>query len=71
MTYKELLESEKEFLAPADVAPIIGCSAYTLTLAARQCPEKLGFPTLCLKSRVRIPRRAFIRYCEGDGGQQN
>ena len=39
--------------------------------AARQCPEKLGFPTLCLKSRVRIPRRAFIRYCEGDGGLQN
>lgn len=65
MTLAEIEQSEKEFLIPKDVAPLIGCAPYTINLCARDAPEKLGFPVTLMGSRVRIPRIAFLRYIKG------
>ena len=66
MTYEELLKSDKEFVVAADIAPIIRCDPYALHMAAIQCPERLGFPSIVLGRRVKFPRRAFIKWVEGN-----
>lgn len=64
-TLEEVKQSKKEFLVPSDVAPILGCDRYNITLMARHYPEKLGFPVIVIKNRTKIPRLAFIAFMEG------
>lgn len=66
MTYQEIRASDREFLNSADIAPLIGCDPYALTIAAREQPELLGFPATVIGKRVRFPRRAFLRFLSGD-----
>ncbi len=66
MTFEELKSSGKEFVVAADIAKIIGIDPYALILTAREAPEKLGFPCLVVGRRVRFPRRAFIKWVEGE-----
>lgn len=63
MTIAELKASNKVFLTPTDVAGILNCHPYAISLAARDHPEKLGFPVNRIGSRTRIPRKAFLRFC--------
>lgn len=65
MTFEEIKQSDKEFLTSADISPILKSNAYTITLTAQREPHMLGFPVSVMGKRVRIPRRAFIRFCEG------
>lgn len=62
MTLTEIINSEKHFLTPADVAPIIGSEPYTISLTARQRPELLGFPFTFSGNRMKIPRIPFLRF---------
>lgn len=62
MTLEEMRTSSKAFLVPADVAPVLGCDPHFIRVAARDCPEQLGFPVTRLGSRTRIPRIPFLRY---------
>lgn len=62
MTYQEILESDKEFLIPKDVAPVLNCHPYSINIQAKTDPAKLGFPIVMIGTRVRIPRLAFIRW---------
>ena len=64
MNITELQDSSKEFLVPEDVAPILGCSPYSINLQARNDAAKLGFSVCVTGTRVRIPRRAFLRWLE-------
>ena len=66
-TLQEVKASEKEMLVPSDIAPILHCDQYSINLQAKKDPSKLGFPVVVLGSRVKIPRAAFIRFCEGVG----
>lgn len=52
-------------ITPAQAATVLGCDPHWIRLAARQCPERLGFPVTVIKSRTKIPRIPFIRYIEG------
>lgn len=70
MTYKEIQESDREFLNSADIAEVIGCDPYALTVAAREQPSLLGFPATVIGKRVRFPRRAFLRYLSGETGER-
>lgn len=65
-----ILGSEKEFLLPAEVAQVLGCSPQHIRVAAREKPELLGFPVIVIGTRVRIPRLAFLRFmgAEIEGG---
>ena len=52
----------KEMLSPADVAPVLGCHPYAINVAAKEDPARLGFPVCLIGNRVKIPRRAFLRW---------
>ena len=54
--------SGKEMLTPADVAPVLGCHPYAINVAVREDPARLGFPVCRVGNRVKIPRRAFLRW---------
>lgn len=65
MTLSEMRESDKDVLTPAEVAPVLGCDAQDIRVAARQRPELLGFNVAIIGTRVKIPRLAFLNWIEG------
>ncbi len=65
MTFEEIKKSNKDFLIPADVAEILGCSAYSINQQAAKNIKDLGFNASKIGSRVKIPRIAFINFMEG------
>lgn len=66
ITLDSIKKMDKEMLPPTVVAKIIGCNPYYITLQARQNPALLGFPVHVHGSRTQIPRRAFIKFMEGE-----
>lgn len=65
MTLTEMRESNKDVLTPAEVAPVLGCDAQDIRVAAKQRPELLGFNVAIIGTRVKIPRLAFLNWIEG------
>ncbi len=61
--------SGKEMLSPADVAPVLGCNPYAINVTAKADPARLGFPVFFSGNRVKIPRRAFLRWIGYEGEQ--
>ena len=57
-----------DMLTPAVVGDILRCDPHYIREQARNFPELLGFPTCLIGSRVKIPRVAFIKWCEGTDG---
>ena len=53
---------DKDMLSPADVAPVLGCNPYAINVMAKADPARLGFPVCMIGNRVKIPRRAFLRW---------
>lgn len=66
MTLEDLKAMDREMLTPAIVAKVIRCDPYFITIQARTNPTALGFPVSVQGTRTRIPRRAFIRWMEGE-----
>lgn len=66
MSLDEIKRSDKIFLTPADVAPVIGCDPHYIRIVARDAPEKLGFPVTRIGTRTKIPRVPFLRYLGED-----
>lgn len=66
MTLDDIKTMTREMLTPSIVAQIIGCNPYYITIQARTDPDALGFPVSVQGTRTRIPRRAFIRWMEGE-----
>lgn len=62
MTIKEIKDSPKIFLTPADVSNVLGCDPHTVRCMARQRPELLGFEFTFSGNRMKIPRLAFLRF---------
>lgn len=54
----------KDYLVPAEAAPMIGWDAQRLRDYARQVPEKLPFPVLTHGTRTQIPKGPFFRYLD-------
>lgn len=69
MTLDEIRASDKAFLIPSDIAPVLGCSAYSISVQVRQDKEQgvnsFPFPTIRIGTRTKIPREAFIKAMEG------
>jgi len=65
MTLDEIRNSTKEVLTPAEVAEVLGCDPQDIRLTAKRCPERLGFSVCVIGTRTKIPRRAFIKWIEG------
>lgn len=62
MTFQEIMESDKDFLIPTDIAPVLKCMPYTINVQAKEDPAKLGFPVCVMGTNVRIPRLGFLRW---------
>ena len=62
MTIEELKKSEKAFLTPAEIAPVLQSDPQTLRVTARQRPDLLGFDFTFTGNRMKIPRLAFLRW---------
>lgn len=75
MTLDELRTLDKEFLTPAEIAPILGCAAYNINVQVRQDKEtgvnSFCFPTIKIGTRIKIPRRAFIAAMTGEEVQND
>ena len=70
MTLEEIKASDKDMLIPADISDILGVDKYSINVQVKQ-DKKTGinsfpFPTMLIGSRVKIPRKAFIKAMEGD-----
>ena len=61
-TLDEIEAVPGEVLTPTQVAGVLGADPVTLRLQARERPELLGFPTICVGTRVKIPKRPFLRF---------
>lgn len=66
LTLKDIKQMEKDVITPAEAAQVVGCDPQLIRLEAREKPENLGFPVIIVRSRIKIPRMAFIKYMEGD-----
>lgn len=66
MTLEELEMLDKEMLVPTDVAPILGCSPYTINVATKDGKNPFPFPIVRMGTRVRIPKRPFIKAMRGE-----
>lgn len=70
MTFEEIKKSDKGMLIPADICDILGCDKYNINVQVkedkRNGTNSFPFPTILLGSRVKIPRRAFIKAMEGE-----
>ena len=62
MTLEEAKQSDKAFLTPAEIAPIIGCNPNWIRKAAHDAPELVGFPVCVIGTRTRIPRKPFLAF---------
>ena len=65
MTLDDVKAIPREYLIPREVAAVLGTDGQSIRVWARQCPEGLGFPTVCIGNRVKIPKAGFIAYMEG------
>ena len=64
MTLKEIEEMDRDMLTPVIVSKYLGCDDHTIRLQARELPDLLGFPVICIGNRVAIPKAGFLAYCK-------
>ena len=65
MTLEEIMSLDREFLLPREVAAVLGTTDQGIRVWARQRPGELGFPTICVGHRVKIPKAGFVAYMRG------
>ena len=64
MTIEDIKNMDKEILTPTDIANVLGCDPNTIRLQAKKDIKQLGFPAAKIGTRIKIPRKAFIRWFE-------
>jgi len=62
MTLSEIKASKEIFLTPNDIATVLGSDAQTIRDMAKTDQAKLGFPVTVVGSRVKIPRKPFLKW---------
>ena len=65
MTLEQLEALDKEMLVPTDIAPILGCTPYTINVMTKNGKNPFPFPIIRMGTRVRIPKRPFIKAMRG------
>lgn len=70
MTLQQIIDSQKEMLTPKDVAEVLGCDPYNINVQVKddiaRGVNSFGFPISLIGTRVKIPRRAFLRFMLGE-----
>lgn len=65
MKLDEIRKSDKTVLTPEEIAEVLGSNAHTISLTARQYPDRVHYPFTFNGSRMKIPREAFLRWFDG------
>ena len=65
MTLEQLEMLDKEMLIPKDIAPILGFNPYAINVAVKN-GNPFPFPVIRMGSRVRIPKKPFIKAMRGE-----
>ena len=58
-----------ETITVAQVAKVLRVDPQSIREAARQRPDLLGFPVIVYGRKVKIPRKPFIKFVQGEGLQ--
>lgn len=66
MTLEDLKRMKQEVITPKIASEVLGCDPHWIRMTARVHPEWLGFPVIISQHRTKIPRKAFIRFMEGN-----
>lgn len=70
MTLEEIRRTTKEMLTPSDVASVLGCEPYAVNIQVKEDIKNgvnsLGFAVCKVGNRVKIPRKAFLKFMEGE-----
>lgn len=61
MTLEELEAFPRDWLTCSQVAEVLGAKSQNIHDQAVTDPLSLGFPVVVIKSRVKIPKKAFLR----------
>lgn len=62
MTLQDVIMSDRIYLTPADIAPILGCDPQSIRTQAHKHPQAMGYPIIIIGRRIRIPRIPFLQY---------
>ena len=62
MTIAEIQASDKVFLTPGDIGPVLGSTPHTIRVIARQRPDLIGYEFTFTGNRMKIPRIPFLRF---------
>ena len=62
MTLEQIAALPGEVLTCAQIAPLLNMNPATIHDQAIEMPWLLGFPVIVAKRRVKIPKKAFIRF---------
>lgn len=65
MTLNDVKDMTCDTITPTVAAQVLHCDPQWIRVTARQDRFLLGFPVIIIRSRVKIPRLAFIKYMEG------
>lgn len=57
---------DKEMLVPTDIAKYLGCSPYAINVATKDGRNPFPFPVIRMGTRVRIPKRPFLKAMRGE-----
>lgn len=67
MTLEEIKRSDKPFLTPGDIAPVLRSDPQTIRVTARVAPERVGYPFTFSGNRMKIPRLGFLKFLGEEG----
>jgi len=65
-TLAEIEAVPGEILLCKDVARVLCSNPSTIREQAKKAPEKLRFPVIVVGERVKIPKRPFLKFMNGD-----
>ena len=66
MTLEQIRHYERDWITAVQASGVLNADPMWIRYQARKAPEKLGFPTIVYRSRVKIPRRPFVKFFDGE-----
>lgn len=63
-TLEEIALLPKQMLLATDISSYLEIDPGIIRWQAQHDPDKLGFPVIVVKSRVKIPKAGFLEYCQ-------
>ena len=64
MTLKDIINMDKDFLTPTEVAGVLNCAPQLIRYQATNKPDLLGFHFCKIGNRIKIPRESFIKWMQ-------